>query len=100
MRLPHAKITILAVCGLAAPVGVAGAAVPPDAGPASAPGPVAAYGFDGTGSRVAHASGNANDGATTASRTQDGRFGRALNLDGLTAAAIIPDDASRGRSAP
>ena len=94
MRLPHARITILALCGLAAAAGVAGASVSPDATPPSAPGPVAAYGFDGTGTRVADASDNANDGATTAARTQDGRFGRALNLDGRTAAAIIPDDAS------
>ena len=82
MRLPHARITILALCGLAAAAGVAGAAVSPDATPPSAPGPVAAYGFDGTGPRVADASDNANDGATTAARTQDGRFGRALGLDG------------------
>ena len=91
MRLPHARITILALCGLAAAAGVAGATASPDATPPSAPGPVAAYGFDGTGTRVSDASENANDGATTAARTQDGRFGRALDMDGPTAAAIIPD---------
>ena len=73
MRLPHARITILALCGLAPSR--------PTASTARVHG-------------VADASGNANDGATTASRTQDGRFGRALNLDGPTAAANIPDDAS------
>ncbi len=93
MRSPHAAIAILALCGLAAAAGAAGAASP-DAEPPAAAGPVAAYGFDGTGPWVADASGNANHGATTAPRIEDGRFGRALSLDRPRAGAIVPDDPS------
>ena len=101
MRLPHARITILALCGLAAAAGVAGAAVSLDATPPSAPGPVAAYGFDGTGPRVADASDNANDGATTAARTQASsvtvRSGLSEASSGMMAAAVGP---SRCRARP
>jgi hypothetical protein len=92
MRLPHAKITIAQRPGDRGRWGRSRRL--PGREPLSAPGPVAAHGFDGTGPRLADASGNVNDGATTASRTRDGRLGRALNLDGSTAAAVIPDDAS------
>jgi hypothetical protein len=58
-------------------------------------GPVAAYGFDeGSGQRVADASDNSNDGATTARRTEAGRFGRALRMHRPSEAAIVPDDGS------
>ena len=92
MRPPHAKITILALCGLAAAAGVATASPAVDATPAA---PVAAYGFDeGSGAQVADASANDNDGASTARRTEAGRFGRALRMDRPSEAAIVPDDAS------
>ena len=92
MRSPHAKITILALCGLAAAAGMGAAASPAVTG---SQGPVAAYGFDeGAGARVADASDNANNGTTTAPRTQAGRFGRALRMDRPSEAAIIPDSAS------
>jgi hypothetical protein len=93
MRPPHAKITILALCGLAAAAGMGAGASPAVTG--ASQGPVAAYGFDeGGGVRVADASGNSNDGATTARRTEAGRFGRALRMDRPSEAAIVRDDAS------
>jgi hypothetical protein len=93
MRPPHATITILALCGLAAAAGIGAGAVPALSG-ASA-GPVAAYGFDeGAGARVADASDNSNTGTTSARRTPAGRFGRALRMDRPSEAAIVPDSAS------
>jgi Concanavalin A-like lectin/glucanases superfamily len=83
---------MLALCGLAAAAGVTGASA---AVTGSSAGPVAAYGFDeGRGVRVADASDNANNGTTTARRTEAGRFGRALRMDGRSEAAIVPDRAS------
>ena len=93
MRPPHAKITILALCGLAAAAGIGAAASPAVTG--ASQGPVAAYGFDeGRGVRVADASDNANNGTTSARRTDAGRFGRALRMDRPSEAAIVPDSAS------
>ena len=43
---------------------------------------------------MADASDNANNGTTTAPRTEAGRFGRALRMDRPSEAAIIPDSAS------
>ena len=92
MRPPHARITILALCGLAAAAVASGAS--PAIGAAAA-GPLASYGFDeDSGSRVADGSGHANHGATTARRTEAGRFGRALRMDRASEAGRIPDHAS------
>jgi hypothetical protein len=93
MRPPHARIAfVAAVCGLAVAAGAGGAA--PVAGGGS-PGPVAAFGFgEGGGARLADASGHANHGSTTARRTEAGRFGRALRMNGPSEAARVPDDAS------
>src|SRR6201999_1285181 len=57
---------------------------------------VAAYGFDeGSGSTVADASGNGNNGTlTNATWTTSGKFGKALQFNGTNAVVTIPDAAS------
>ena len=62
----------------------------------SAPGLVAAYGFDETtGSGTNDASGHGNHGTLTgAARTASGRFGRAVSFDGVNDQVAVPDSAS------
>ncbi len=62
----------------------------------SAPGLVAAYGFDETsGSGTSDASGYGNHGTLTgASRTASGRFGRAVSFDGVNDQVAVSDSTS------
>ena len=58
-------------------------------------GVVAAYGFNGSGRTVTDASENGNHGERFgASRTQNGKFGKALAFDGLDDYVMVPADAS------
>jgi RHS repeat-associated protein len=56
---------------------------------------VAAYGFEeGAGTAVVDSSGHANDGTITGAAWADGKFGKALQFDGIDDKVTIPDSNS------
>jgi Concanavalin A-like lectin/glucanases superfamily/Bacterial Ig-like domain/Bacterial Ig domain/PKD domain/Glucose / Sorbosone dehydrogenase len=62
---------------------------------ASAPGLVAAFGFEeGSGSSAVDSSGNSNNGALSGPTRTTGRFGEALSFDGLNDLVSVPDSST------
>src|SRR3954449_1124387 len=81
------------LCGTAAIVALSSAGI--DGATAAAPGLVAAYSFDSSGTVVPDASGNGNSGtATNTTWVSSGRYGGAFSFDGSTSWVTVADSAS------